>query len=119
MQCEIGTEIAYLRNHPKKGVVKGRGFIKAYGLDPENRKIVLIQDSEERDEGGKPAVFHTFATCVGPSKDMEASFKKLIDSVKEIETLANAEIKSITDSANLRIGEEHNRVFGEPVKLPE
>ena len=114
----IGEKISYVRHaHSENEVLVGTGKIKALGLDPDNRVIVLVQDDTATGQDGNPAVFHVHEKCVNPSAEMEENFRELVKAIQKVETEANAEIKSLTDKANLTIDKLKDNLLGEPVEL--
>lgn len=113
---KIGDKVKYIK-HENDKVFEGEGTVRAYGLDHEQRIVVLIADKERLGEDGNPKVFNTFERCVNPTNDFKAKFRKLVSDVDNTTTTANAEIKKITDEANNLIGKLHDDILGKPVEL--
>ena len=108
----IGDKIDYIRHLKTAGVTEGIGYIKAYGLDHENRVIALVQDEVSGE------TFHVFEKGVNPTDEFKALFTELVDKVRAIEEAGNTKIKTITDKANNEIGKLHDEVIGVPVDIP-
>lgn len=116
---QIGSEVKYIRHHAQEGMVQGVGRIKAYGLDPENRTIALIQDNERRGANGKPETFNVPVKAVNPTPDFIEAFTNLVPEVKALEDDANGRIRAIVEEANDKIRAMNNKVLGEPVDMDD
>lgn len=96
----LGTRVRYVRNHHDKGILKGEGTIKAFGFDPNNRIIALVQDAENPTEQ-----FHVFEQCIDATPEFEAYYADTVGKVQVIAEDANTRIRAITDEANAAIQE--------------
>lgn len=113
---KIGDKVKYIK-HKDDSVIEGEGTVRAYGLDREQRIVVLIGDSERLGEDGNPEVFNTFERCVNPSDDFKKQFTQLVSDVASTTGEANAKIREITQAANDKIGKLHDDILGKPVEL--
>lgn len=119
-QVAVGSLVSYIRHHITEGILTGKGYVKAYGLDPENRMIALVQDKKRRDpQTGKPQVFNVPARGVNPSPEFEAGFRELVQRVETTSAEANALIRKFTEEANEKLRVLHDEVLGAPLDLPE
>jgi len=119
-QFGIGSLVNYVRFHPKDGILQGKGFVKAYGLDPENRVIALIQDKKRKDPNtGKPMVFNVPARGVNPSPQFVTDITELAARVDMLTGEANAAIAKLTKEANDQLKVMNDEVLGAPLNLPE
>ncbi len=112
---ELGTRVKYVRFHFKEDIIEGEGLVKAYGVDGENRPIVLLQDVKRRDEQGKLEGFNIPIKCVNPDEAFLSAFNSLIVDTKKVEIEANTAIRKLTEEANAKIAELNTSVLGEAI----
>jgi len=119
-QVTVGTLVDYIRHHASEGVLQGKGYVKAYGLDPENRIIALVQDKKRRDPAtGKPQVFNVPARGVNPTPEFVEALHALVQNAETLTAEANAAIRKLTEEANEKLRVMNNEVLGAPLDLPE
>ncbi|MEE9356584.1 MAG: hypothetical protein V3U75_13420 [Methylococcaceae bacterium] len=108
---KIGDKIKYIRHTPVKQTLEGEGYVKAFGIDHEQRVIVLVVDLNGQ-------VFHVFERGVNPTDEFKEQFIKLVADVDALTTTSNATIKELTDKANTDIGKMHDDILGAPIVIP-
>lgn len=119
-QVAIGTLVDYIRFHPQEGILSGKGYVKAYGLDPENRIIALVQDKKRKDPNtGKPMVFNVPARGVNPTAQFKSDLAELVGRVDTVTGEANAAIAKLTKDANDQLTAMNDEVLGARLTLPE
>lgn len=121
LTARIGETVKYVRHNNKTGLIeRGEGVVKAYGLDPENRIVVLVRDNNNVEPAtGKFVQFNTPARAINPTPEFEMEFEKLVLDVKTIEKHAKQDQQHIVDEANTKITGFHNDVLGEPLDIAD